>query len=125
MLNDTKEIFAIITLMRKKLLIAITLCGLLLLIGILFVQKRNTGTLEITGRIEAIDNGCNLDAECSITLDDGSWIITDCGLTTDAATCNNFDQSKLRIGQTVRARVHKVSNDKYDIFCAGCGIYPE
>jgi hypothetical protein len=106
---------------HKKIIIAAAAlvigAGLVvLLINILSPQQ------VISGRVTSISNGCWADGICGVTLDDSKSIVTGCGLMPDGKTCKTYDQSKLRIGQQVKATVIKTEEGRYNLECDSCKI---
>jgi len=76
----------------------------------------------ISGRITKINNDCNADGICSVTLDNTKTIITGCGLS-PTGTCKTYDQqSKLKYGQHIKATVIKREAGTYDLECESCTI---
>lgn len=87
------------------------------------VSNQDSQIVEISGKVTGINNRCNSDGMCSVTLDNKAEIITSCGLTAKG-TCASYDQSKLSIGQTIKAKVRKQDNHYYNLECKGCTITP-
>lgn len=116
--------------MRNKrvviLLVVILILTIVFVITALVVADRNKeeGTQVLVGRVTHISNECWVDGICSITLDNSESIITGCGLMRDGNTCAVYDQSKLHIGQKVKAIVTKseLDQDQYGLDCYTCTI---
>lgn len=86
-----------------------------------FYGHRDSGVVTIKGSITSISNECAVDGTCSITIDGSKTIITGCGLRGDGTTCATYDQSKLKTGDRVSAKVIK-TGDTYEVGCPDCTI---
>jgi len=100
---------------------------LLVIIGaaaVSWLKNSANNPKNINGIITNISNQCHVDGTCSVTLDGYKTIVTGCGLTANGRTCKTYDQTKLQVGQRVKATV--VGGDNYySVECDSCTILPE
>lgn len=106
---------------KHTILVGLVVVAAASAIVVAFLYRRAPHDSMVTGTVTRINNGCWMDADCSVTIDDNVDILTGCGLGANGETCPTFDQSKLKVGERVRA-IYKITSHGNDLGCPNCSI---